>query len=532
MKVRICTSSAGSRSRSRPRSSARGSVVAASTRGGEHRQRRLGQDPAADGQPARRQRQPERRRPAGRAPRTAAAARTPRTAPRPPARAPAGRGRTPATAPRPARAPGTRRRPPAPSGAHRRGRPRPARSRGRRRSLRCGSQPVHEASRPRRSRPTTAPTWPAAMSATARRRRAVALGAAVRTAAHEEDEAAARARVDQHADDAGQPAGEPAVADARDGVVGQRGAGGGAVLGGVEEARVCSATPRDRRGGRSRTSWRRRRCSSATAARRSRSRPVRRLTGRAPGDLPTGSPAPGGQRTRRAAGAAAPRTRSGRTARTAPSTATVIAASPSPMSDVDADHRGGHRAERRRRRPRRPRTAPTKASAATGTETGTRRPPAAATHRRGRVAAARPRRRRTRPSRRRTVDQPISVTLVPSAVSPPSAKSTAWTSRTTVMHSTAVHGPTRTAASAPPIRWPLVPAATGKLIICTAKTNAAVRPASGAVRSSSSRRAPRSATADGAGRHGAGGQRTWGRRGTRRGRARCLLGQPSGRTRV
>ena len=54
-----------------------------------------------------------------------------------------------------------------------------------------------------------------------------------------------------------------------------------------------------------------------------------------------------------------------------------------------------------------------------------------------------------------------------------------------------MYGPTRIAASAAPSRWPLVPAATGKLIIWTAKTKAATRPASGAVRSSSSLRAPR-----------------------------------------
>ena len=89
----------------------------------------------------------------------------------------------------------------------------------------------------------------------------------------------------------------------------------------------------------------------------------------------------------------------------------------------------------------------------------------------------------------------MSVTFVPSAVIPPSAKSTAWTISTTVMHSTAVHGPTRTAVSAPPMRWPLVPPPTGKFIICTAKTKAAVSPASGAVRSSSSSRALRRARA-------------------------------------
>jgi len=41
-------------------------------------------------------------------------------------------------------------------------------------------------------------------------------------------------------------------------------------------------------------------------------------------------------------------------------------------------------------------------------------------------------------------------------------------------------GPTSIAASAPPSRCPLVPAATGKFSICTAKMKAATRPASGA----------------------------------------------------
>src|SRR6476660_7543632 len=86
---------------------------------------------------------------------------------------------------------------------------------------------------------------------------------------------------------------------------------------------------------------------------------------------------------------------------------------------------------------------------------------------------------------------PIRVMLVPSAVMPPSAISRACTTSTTDRHSTAVHGPTRTAASAPPIRCPLVPAPTGKLIIWAAKTKVATSPAAGAVRSSSSRRAPR-----------------------------------------
>ena len=83
---------------------------------------------------------------------------------------------------------------------------------------------------------------------------------------------------------------------------------------------------------------------------------------------------------------------------------------------------------------------------------------------------------------------------MPSAVMPPSAKSRHWTRSTTLTQSIPVHGPTRTAASAPPIRWPLVPAPTGKLSICTAKMNAATRPAIGAVLSSSSLRAPTRAT--------------------------------------
>src|SRR5690606_24977671 len=42
------------------------------------------------------------------------------------------------------------------------------------------------------------------------------------------------------------------------------------------------------------------------------------------------------------------------------------------------------------------------------------------------------------------------VRLTPSAVSPPSAKRTAWSSSTTDTHSIPVYGPTRIAASAPP----------------------------------------------------------------------------------
>ena len=95
--------------------------------------------------------------------------------------------------------------------------------------------------------------------------------------------------------------------------------------------------------------------------------------------------------------------------------------------------------------------------------------------------------------------------FTPSAVSPPSANSTPCMSSTTETHSTPVYGPTSIAASAPPSRCPLVPAATGKFSICTAKMKAATSPASGAVRSApatppapapaSSRRAPRRLTA-------------------------------------
>ena len=72
----------------------------------------------------------------------------------------------------------------------------------------------------------------------------------------------------------------------------------------------------------------------------------------------------------------------------------------------------------------------------------------------------------------------------PMAVNPPSAKTSACTIRTTVTASTPAHGPIKIAAKAPPIKCPLVPAATGKLIICIAKINTAANPASGATFSS------------------------------------------------
>ncbi len=53
------------------------------------------------------------------------------------------------------------------------------------------------------------------------------------------------------------------------------------------------------------------------------------------------------------------------------------------------------------------------------------------------------------------------------------------------------HDPSRTAASAAPRKWPLVPPATGKFSICAAKMNAAVTPSRGTLFSSSVRPARR-----------------------------------------
>ena len=74
-------------------------------------------------------------------------------------------------------------------------------------------------------------------------------------------------------------------------------------------------------------------------------------------------------------------------------------------------------------------------------------------------------------------------TFDPSADRPPSANTTACTVNTTDTHNTAAHGPTSTAASTPPRRCPLVPPATGKFNICTAKMNAETSPHSGICRS-------------------------------------------------
>jgi len=69
-----------------------------------------------------------------------------------------------------------------------------------------------------------------------------------------------------------------------------------------------------------------------------------------------------------------------------------------------------------------------------------------------------------------------------------------WTTITDDRITMADAGPTRTAASAAPIRWPLVPAATGKLTIWAANTNAATSPARASDSSRSRRRATRRAT--------------------------------------
>jgi hypothetical protein len=168
-------------------------------------------------------------------------------------------------------------------------------------------------------------------------------------------------------------------------------------------------------------------------------------------------------------------TRSGRVATTAPRMAAVMIASPIPINrcqPIMAVARAGSGIA----------TVPpttyraVNTSAAVGVEIAA--PTAAAgTTERGRRGRARSR-MRVRPYPTRTVTMPMTSTFVPRAVSPPSAKRRAWTRKTTVITRIAVHGPTRQAARTPPRRCPDVPAPTGKLIICAAKTNAAVSPAS------------------------------------------------------
>ena len=85
----------------------------------------------------------------------------------------------------------------------------------------------------------------------------------------------------------------------------------------------------------------------------------------------------------------------------------------------------------------------------------------------------------------------------------------------------AVAGPTSTAASAPPRRWPDVPAPTGKVTICAAKTNTATRPGERGRRGRRARAGPpRRQTGDGTGRDDRRRRPRSGRRGSRRGRAR------------
>ena len=222
-------------------------------------------------------------------------------------------------------------------------------------------------------------------------------------------------------------------------------------------------------------------------------------------------------RTRRA-----PCTRSGRTATTLPTASPVMAASPRPMSTcqptiavasvssgigrlpadgVQADEgQRGHRHRDERR------------------DGGRRRDHRDPLGQHGLERRGRPASRTTRPTR------PISVMLVPSAVMPAVGEQQALHEQDDASgRAVAVHGPTRTAASAPPSRWPLVPAPTGKFSIWAAKTKVATSPASGAVRSSSSRRAPRRASPTPTAATAAVAERRWGRRGSRRGRACAAL---------
>ena len=74
---------------------------------------------------------------------------------------------------------------------------------------------------------------------------------------------------------------------------------------------------------------------------------------------------------------------------------------------------------------------------------------------------------------------------------PPSANRSAWTRQHDRQAQQPIQGPTSTAARAPPIRWPLVPLATGKLSIWSTKTKAPTSPARGTSRSLSSEAALR-----------------------------------------
>jgi len=76
---------------------------------------------------------------------------------------------------------------------------------------------------------------------------------------------------------------------------------------------------------------------------------------------------------------------------------------------------------------------------------------------------------------RKKLNPPITAMLnafMPNASMPPSAKKNACINKTIVMLSMAAYGPSSTARKVPPTRWPLVPKAIGKLIICAANTKA------------------------------------------------------------
>ena len=317
------------------------------------------------------------------------------------------------------------------------------------------------------------------------------------------------------AGDAGDPAAEPLVVDALGLVAGERAVGGRRRRRPCRGSRSCRRRTRARRGGRSRSSCRHPatagRASSADDEERSASGVIAaaafRISSSRCAEQPAGAVhevgAHGDHAADHQAGDRPPRRCRSRVCQPTIAVSTVPvstgAVPPTAKSSVNAargdrhaDQRGDRGGRRHRRRA---------ASAAPAHEPG------------------------TRASRRRTPTRAIRVMLVPSAVMPPSAMNSACTSSTTLMHSTPVHGPTSTAASAPPSRWPLVPAPTGKFIIWPAKTNVATRPAIGAVRSSSSRRAPRSATATPAD----GDRPRWRSRSARRGsrRARASIDHPT-----
>src|SRR5690606_29370063 len=210
------------------------------------------------------------------------------------------------------------------------------------------------------------------------------------------------------------------------------------------------------------------------------------LTGRGEIAAP-GEAAASGTTARLAAERATPSTAAapGATASTSPTTPTVMSASPSPITACTES------------------IWPTSSPTGTGTVPPTANCPATTAADTGTLtsaptpaapAAPRPRVRRSTP---RVAAQPtrvpttaMSSTFVPSAVSAPSAKTRDWTSSTSVTESTPSHGPTSAAASAPAMRCPLVPAATGQWSIWTAKTNpvvAAVRAMRRGVRSSRAR---------------------------------------------